>query len=375
MPRSSHWFTDELERRGVSRREFMEFCGAIAATFALPGRAAAQIASAVQKNGKPILIWLEFQDCAGNTESFLRAARPTAAEVLLDMLSLDYHETIMAAAGHQSKENRDKTVNDHPGGYIAIVEGSIPTGANGAYCTIGGESALAIARNVCGNAAATIAIGTCATFGGLPAAGPNPTGALGVADAVPGVRNLINLSACPANVENLTALLVYYLTFKRWPPLDHYRRPLFAYGKSIHDNCERRAHFDAGQYVEAWGDDGHRAGHCLYKMGCKGPVAFQNCPNVKWNGGTNWPIGCGHPCIGCSEPNFWDTMTPFYQHLPGIPGFAAASDIDKLGLLAVAGVGAAFGAHGLIQIMKRVGDRPVPLGQNRPKPPETGASS
>ena len=375
MPRSSHWFTDELERRGVSRREFMEFCGAIAATFALPGRAAAQIASAVQKNGKPILIWLEFQDCAGNTESFLRAARPTAAEVLLDMLSLDYHETIMAAAGHQSKENRDKTVNDHPGGYIAIVEGSIPTGANGAYCTIGGESALAIARNVCGNAAATIAIGTCATFGGLPAAGPNPTGALGVADAVPGVRNLINLSACPANVENLTALLVYYLTFKRWPPLDHYRRPLFAYGKSIHDNYERRAHFDAGQYVEAWGDDGHRAGHCLYKMGCKGPVAFQNCPNVKWNGGTNWPIGCGHPCIGCSEPNFWDTMTPFYQHLPGIPGFAAASDIDKLGLLAVAGVGAAFGAHGLIQIMKRVGDRPVPLGQNRPKPPETGASS
>jgi hydrogenase small subunit len=375
VPRSSHWFIDELERRGVSRREFMEFCGAIAATFALPGRAAAQIASAVQKNGKPILIWLEFQDCAGNTESFLRAARPTAAEVLLDMLSLDYHETIMAAAGHQSKENRDKPVNERPGGYIAIVEGSIPTGANGAYCTIGGESALAIARKVCGNAAATIAIGTCATFGGLPAARPNPTGALGVADAVPGVRNLINLSACPANVENLTALLLYHLTFKRWPPLDHYRRPLFAYGKSIHDNCERRAHYDAGQYVEAWGDDGHRAGHCLYKMGCKGPVAFQNCPNVKWNGGTNWPIGCGHPCIGCSEPNFWDTMTPFYQHLPGVPGFAAASDIDKLGLLAVAGVGAAFGAHGLIQIMKRVGDRPVPLDGDRPKPPETGASS
>ena len=127
-----------------------------------------------------------------------------------------------------------------------------------------------------------------------------------MADAVPGVRNLINLSACPANVENLTALLVYYLTFKRWPPLDHYRRPLFAYGKSIHDNCERRAHFDAGQYVEEWGDEGHRAGYCLYKMGCKGPVRVQNCPNVRWNEGTNWPIGCGHPCIGCSEPDFWD---------------------------------------------------------------------
>src|SRR5512145_1349221 len=256
----------------------------MAAALSLPDAAAAQIAREIQRTAKPILIWLEFQDCAGNSESFLRASRPTAAEVILDLLSLDYHETVMAAAGRQSRENRDRPVKEQPGGYIAVVEGSIPTGANGAYCTIGGESALDIARSVCGNAAATIAIGTCATFGGLPAAAPNPTGALGVADAVPGVKNLINLSACPANVENLTALLVYYLTFKRWPPLDHYRRPLFAYGKSIHDNCERRAHYDAGQYVEAWGDEGHRAGYCLYKMGCKGPAAFQNCPNVKWNG-------------------------------------------------------------------------------------------
>ena len=353
------WFVEELARRGVSRREFMSFCATMAAAFALPDRVAAQMAKALQKTEKPIVIWLEFQDCAGNTESFLRASRPSAAEVVLDMLSLDYHETVMAAAGRQSRDNRDGAVKR--GGYIAVVEGSIPTGANGAYCTIGGESALDIARNVCGNAAATIAIGTCATFGGIPAAAPNPTGALGVADAVPGLKNLINLSACPANVENLTALLVYYLTFKRWPPLDHLRRPLFAYGKSIHDNCERRAHYDAGQYVEAWGDEGHRAGYCLYKMGCKGPATFQNCPNVKWNGGTNWPIGCGHPCIGCAEPDFWDRMTPFYQHLTGVPGFGAASNVDTIGALAVLGVGAAFAGHGIIQIMKRVGDKAEPI--------------
>jgi hydrogenase small subunit len=267
----------------------------------------------------------------------------------------------MAAAGHQSKVNRDRPVKEQPGNYIAVVEGSIPTGANGAYCTIGGESALDIARSVCGSAAATIAIGTCATFGGIPAAAPNPTGALGVADAVPGVKNLVNLSACPANVENLTALLVYYLTYKRWPPLDHLRRPLFAYGKSIHDNCERRAHYDAGQYVEAWGDEAHRAGHCLYKMGCKGPATFQNCPNVRWNGGTNWPIGCGHPCIGCAEPDFWDRMTPFYQHMAGVPGFGIGSNLDTVGAIAALGVGAAFAGHGLIQIMKRVGDKTEPV--------------
>jgi hydrogenase small subunit len=364
----SNWFYDELERRGVSRREFMAFCGVMAGALALPKSMGATIAAAIQKTQKPILVWLEFQDCAGNTESFLRAERPSVADVVLDVLSVDYHETIMAAAGHQAEAALAGVVKDHKDKYLAVIEGSIPTGADGAYCTIGGKSALDIAREVCGGAAATIAIGTCAAFGGIPAAAPNPTGALGVADAVPGVRNLINLSACPANVENLTALVVYYLTFKNWPALDAYRRPLFAYGKSIHDNCERRAHYDAGQYVELWGDEGHRTGYCLYKMGCKGPVTFQNCPNVRWNGGTNWPIGCGHPCIGCAEPDFWDKMTPFYQHLQGIPGFGVASSVDRVGLLATAGVGVAFATHGLISLARRwTSGEPR---HNAPEPPE-----
>ena len=149
-----NWLTTELEHRGVSRRDFMGFCATMAAALALPDAAAAQIAREIKRTAKPVLIWLEFQDCAGNTESFLRASRPSAAEVILDILSLDYHETVMAAAGHQSKANRDRPVKEQPGAYIAVVEGSIPTGANGAYCTIGGESALDIARNVCGNAAA-----------------------------------------------------------------------------------------------------------------------------------------------------------------------------------------------------------------------------
>jgi hydrogenase small subunit len=353
MKESNNWFLNELERRGVSRREFVGFCGVMASALALPRTAGARILAQIKRTEKPVLVWLEFQDCAGNTESLLRASRPTVAEIVLDTLSIDYHETIMAAAGHRAEDNLKKAVQDHKGKYIAVVEGSIPTGLDGAYCTIGGRSALAIAREVCGDALATIAMGTCATFGGLPAASPNPTGALGVSDAVPGVKNLINLSACPANVENLTALIVYYLTFKSLPPVDRYRRPLFAYGKAIHDNCERRAHYDAGQYVEAWGDDGHRTGYCLYKMGCKGPVTYQNCPNVGWNEKTNWPIGCGHPCIGCAEPDFWDKMTPFYQHLSGIPGFGVNSNIDRVGVWATVGVGAAFAAHGLVSLAKR----------------------
>jgi len=351
---SQTWFTEELERQGVSRRDFVGFCGAIASVLALPRSAGAMIAQAIETSEKPVLVWLEFQDCAGNTESFLRSWRPSVAEIVLDTLSIDYHETIMAAAGHRAEQALNQVTTAKRGAYIAVVEGSIPTGANGAYCTIGGKAALQIAREVCGGAAATIAVGTCAAFGGLPAAAPNPTGALSVADTVPGLKNLINLSACPANAENLAAVVVYYLTFNRWPPLDRHRRPLFAYGKAIHDNCERRAHYDAGQYVENWGDEGHRQGYCLYKMGCKGPVTFQNCPNVGWNEGTNWPVGCGHPCLGCAEPDFWDKMTPFYSHIAGVPGFGVHSSADKVGLWAAAGLGAAYAIGGGIQYRRRL---------------------
>ena len=345
-------FGELLTDNGISRRDFLTFCASMAAVLGLPDTVIPVIAAAVENEPRPILVWLEFQDCAGNTESLLRAAHPTVADLILDSISLNYHETLMAAAGRQAEDALTRTVHDNAGKYIALVEGSIPSGAEGAYCTIGGRAGLDIAREICGGAAATIAIGTCASFGGLPAARPNPTGALSVADAVPGVKNLINMSACPANAENITALIVYYLTLKRWPPLDRYRRPLFAYGKAIHDNCERRAHFDAGQYVEAWGDEAHRQGHCLYKMGCKGPATSQNCPTVRWNGGLNWPIGCGHPCLGCAEPNFWDTMTPFYGRLPNVAGFDVGSWIDPVGLGLTGLVAAGVVAHGVGEIVR-----------------------
>jgi hydrogenase small subunit len=322
---------------------------------ALPRTAAGQIAKALNSAKKPVLVWLEFQDCTGDTESFLRATGPTTAEVILDTLSVDYHETIMAPSGHQAHKSLQDVLKNHSGEFIAVVEGSIPTGADGAYCVIGGRSSVEIAKEVCGKAAATVAVGTCAAFGGLPAAKPNPTNALSVAEAVPGIKNLINLPACPANAENIVALITHYLTFKRWPALDGFRRPLFAHAKAIHDNCERRAHFDAGQFAESFGDEAHRAGQCLYKLGCKGPVAFHNCPTVRWNEGTSWPVGCGHPCVGCSEAGFWDTMTPFYAHLPGVPLVprVIGENLDRAGAVLVGGAAAAFTGHGLVMLGRR----------------------
>lgn len=341
----------KLKDRGISRRDFMKFCAAMAATLALPASFAGKIAEAIEKAKRPSLVWLEFQDCAGNTEALLRATKPTVTELILDILSIDYHETIMAPAGHQAEKSLYDVVKNQKGKYIAVVEGSIPMADNGVYCCIGGKSAIEIAKEVCGNAMATIAVGTCAAFGGLPAAKPNPTGAVSVKEAVPGIT-LLNLPGCPANVENITATIVHFLTFGKLPETDKLGRPYFAHGKRIHDNCERRAHFDAGQFVREWGDEGHRKGWCLYEMGCKGPEAFYNCPTIKYNEGTSWPVQAGHGCIACAAPNFWDTMTPFYRRLPNVPGFGVENTADKIGAGVAGVVAAGIAAHRIARAIK-----------------------
>ncbi len=341
----------ELVRKGVTRRDFLKFCSAMAGVLVLPTRYIEKIADALAAAPRPPLVWLEFQDCAGNTEALLRASRPSVADIVLNTLSVNYHETIMAPAGKAAEKSLYDTVDQQKGKYLVVVEGSIPTKDNGIYCTVGGKTALDIANRVCKNAAATIAIGACSFYGGWPAASPNPTGAVGVKDAVPGIT-LINLPGCPANAANITATVVHYLTFGALPATDQLGRPLFAYGKRIHDNCERRAHFDAGQFVEEWGDDHHRAGWCLYKMGCKGPATFHNCPTVRYNDGVSWPVGSGHGCVGCSEVAFWDTMSPFYRRLPNVEGFGVEVQADQIGLGVVGGVAAVFAAHGVLSAVR-----------------------
>jgi len=344
---------DHWEKRGISRRSFLKFCTAMTAALALPASFIPRIAQALEDRRLPV-IWLELQSCTGDTEALLRANQPSAAELILDHISLEYAETIMAAAGHQAEAARQQAMEKYRGQYLAVIEGSIPAGDGGIYCTIGGRSGMEIAREVCQNAAAVIAVGNCAAFGGIPAASPNPTGAISVDAAFPGLT-LINLPGCPLNADNLTATIVHFLTFGRLPATDRFKRPLFAYGKRIHDNCERRAHFDAGQYAEAFGDHGHRQGHCLYKLGCKGPETFHNCPTIRYNEGTSWPVMAGHGCIGCSEPGFWDTMSPFYRRLPEVAGLGTQTTADQLGVGLVVGTALAFTAHGAISAFRKGG--------------------
>lgn len=292
-----------VRERGISRRDFLKFCSMMAGTLALNVSFGPTIAKALAAPKRTPLVWLEFQDCAGNTEALLRSSRPTVAEIVLDILSVDYHETIMAAAGAQAEKSKQDAIA--AGGYLLVVEGSIPTGDDGVYCTIGGRTAVDLLQEAAANALAVVAIGSCASFGGLPKANPNPTGAVSVMDLVKD-KPVLNLPGCPCNAVNLTATVVHFLTFGALPEMDIQHRPLFAYGARIHDNCPRRGHFDRGEFVAKWGDEGHRKGWCLYKMGCKGPVTFHNCPAVGFNDNTSWPIKSGHGCIGCSEAGFWE---------------------------------------------------------------------
>ena len=342
---------EALESRGISRRDFVSFCSAVLVTLALPQRYLGAVTEALTKTTRPVVVWLEFQDCAGNTESVLRSSDPTVSDIVLDLLSWEYHETIMAGAGHQAEAALERVVREEKGKYIAIVEGAIPTADGGVYCTIGGRSALDIATQVCRNSAVNIAVGACAWDGGLVRSNPNPTGAVGLQEAVPGI-NVVNLGGCPHNVANTAAVLVHYLTFNKLPALDQYNRPLFAYGNVIHDQCERRAHYDAGRFVEEWGDEGSRKGYCLYKMGCKGPDATYNCPTVRWNSGTSWPVKSGHGCIACASHRFWDTMSPFYKPLPSVAGFGVDTTAEKVGWGLVGAAAAATAAHGLVSIVR-----------------------
>ncbi|MFZ5512866.1 MAG: hydrogenase small subunit [Pseudomonadota bacterium] len=290
-----------VNRLGISRREFLQFCAATAATLGLPAGAEAAIAKAVEKARRPSVIWLHFQECTGCSESLLRAEHPTIEKLILDLISLDYHETLMAAAGHQAEEARRAAMKANKGKYILVVEGAIPVKDNGIYCKVGGQKAIDMLREVAADAAAVIAMGSCASWGGMPSTDPNPTGASSVGQVLG--KPVVTIPGCPPNPYNFLATAVHFLTFGKLPEADELGRPKFAYSRLIHDHCERRAHFDAGRFALEFGDEGHRKGYCLYKLGCKGPETYANCSTIGFGdvGESNWPVACGHPCIGCTE--------------------------------------------------------------------------
>jgi len=344
-------FYEVMRRQGISRRSFLKFCSLTTAALGLSPTVAPKIAHAMETKPRIPVLWLHGLECTCCSESFIRSAHPLAKDVVLSMLSLDYDDTIMAAAGHQAEAIVEETVKKYDGNYILAVEGNPPLSNDGMNCIIGGKPFLDQLTHAADHCKAVISWGSCASWGCVQAAKPNPSHAVPVHQVISG-KPIIKVPGCPPIAEVMTGVITYILTFERMPELDRQGRPKMFYSQRIHDKCYRRPHFDAGQFVEHWDDDGARAGYCLYKMGCKGPTTYNACSTTRWNGGLSFPIQAGHGCIGCSEDGFWD-KGGFYNRLTKINRFGIEENADKVGMTAAGIVGTAAAVHAGVSAVKR----------------------
>jgi len=303
-----------LVERGVSRRAFLKYSSYLATLMALPPAAAQAMAEGLAKARRQAVIWLSFQECTGCTESLTRSFSPTLEDLIFDFISLDYHHTLMAVSGEAAENARLQSMAENKGKYIVIVDGSVPIKNDGVYSTIAGRTNLDTLRETAKDAYAIISVGTCAAFGGLPHADPNPTGAVAIQEIVKD-KPVINIPGCPPIAEAMTGTVAHLLSFGKLPELDYLNRPKAFFGETIHDRCYRRPFYQRGLFAKSFDDEGARKGWCLYEVGCKGPVTYNACATLKWNGGVSFPIQSGHGCLGCSEPNFWD-KGGFYRPLP-----------------------------------------------------------
>ncbi len=346
-----------LDEKGISRRDFMKWAAGMTAMLSLPSSFTPLMAQAAELSDRLPVVWLHMAECTGCSESLLRTDAPGIDSLIFDYISLEYHETLMAAAGWQAEHNLEQAIEKYKGKYILMVEGGIPAGDSDFYLTVGphGTTGREHALKASESAAAIFAIGTCSSFGGVQAAYPNPTNAQGLSKITN--KPVINVPGCPPSEKNIVGNILHYILFGTLPALDAYSRPKWAYGLRIHDLCERRGRFDAGEFVQEFGDEGAKKGYCLYKVGCKGPYTFNNCSRERFNQHTSWPVQAGHGCIGCSEPDFWDAMGPFEEPLGDrlystLYGLGADATADKVGVALLSATAVGIAAHAAIAAFK-----------------------
>ncbi len=344
-------FYDVMRQRGVTRRSFLKFCSLTASSLGLGPALAPRIAHALETKPRTPVIWLEGLECTCCSESFIRSAHPLASDVVLSMISLDWHQTLMPAAGHQAVAQLENAIEKYKGNYILAVEGNPPLNEDGMYCISAGKPFVEKLKHAAAGAKAVIAWGACASYGCVQAAKPNPTRAVPI-DKVITDKPIIKVPGCPPIPEVMTGVITYMLAFDRLPEVDRQGRPKMFYGQRVHDKCYRRPHFDAGQFVETWDDEGARKGYCLYKVGCKGPTTYNACSGTRWNEGVSFPIGSGHGCFGCSENDFWDKGS-FYDRLTKVNAMGVEANADQVGMVAAGVVGTAIVAHAAVAAIQR----------------------
>ncbi len=288
---------------GVSRRDFLKYCGLSAAVLGLSSTELGRLEELLANPGGPTVLWLQGSACTGCSMSFLNlistTSPTTAADVLLSKINLAYHPNIMGAAG-QAAADVAKAAYDR-GGYILAVEGGVPTAFGGAACWAWSYNGVdvtfqQVVTDLSAKAAKILCIGTCASFGGVPGAGPNPAQVKGV-KAHTG-KSTINIAGCPPHPDWIVYAIAQLLLGSNIP-LDANGRPTALYGQTAHSACPRQA-----------------SDSCLWNLGCRGPAAYANCPTNLWNNKINWCVNANAPCYACTEPTFPGTVafnTPLYN--------------------------------------------------------------
>jgi hydrogenase small subunit len=288
----------------ISRRDFMAYCRNSSAALALGTIQLGRLEKAMAATTGPTVLWLQGACCTGCSVSFLNriapAAPKTAADVLIQTVNLAYHPNLMGAAGELAVAQAQRAY--HAGGYILCVEGGVPTAFGGNTClawTVQGKDTTfqQAVLQYSARAAQVISIGTCASFGGVAGAGPNPTGVKGVGAVT--LKNTLNIPGCPPHPDWIVWAIAALLT-NSVGPLDCNNRPMALYGKTVHERCWRLSAFQANQHATQYGQDNL----CLFDLGCHGPQTQAACPATGWNNMANWCVDANATCLGCTSPAF-----------------------------------------------------------------------
>jgi hydrogenase small subunit len=387
MAHEDRAFYDVLADRGVTRRDFMKFCGSVAAMLGLSEAMVPTIAAAVEGAASSKLypaVWVNGGACTGCTESAAQSTNPDIATIVLDILSLNYIETIMMATGDSANEALQTTASENEGKFVLIYEGSVMTGLEGNTLRVEGRPSIEILEELGPKAAACIAVGSCAVDGGWVRSVPSvkaknyPTEpdawATGVSQFFASkniATPVVNLPTCPVNPEWIVAMVIDTLilggidengkvTQAFVDKLDAYGRPKLIFGQTIHDNCPRRGHFENGEFVYEFGSAEEVKGYCLYAVGCKGPQTYTNCPIVRWNNQVSWCVESGAPCIGCGDFNWVDENAPFLDRFRQIGLGTVNWDPAVVGAAAGAVVVGALAVHGIgMKAAGRIGEGPA----------------
>ena len=267
------------------------------------------IAAVKGRQGQKInAIWLEATGCSGNIIALLDATDPEVTYFLKEMVNLTYNNSIMAEEGQPAFEEFLKTLDTD---FILLIDGAVSLKNNGLYNIVaryqGRDIAALEAVKMAGEKAKyVLAVGTCASSGGISAARPNPSESVSISKVLQ--REVINLPGCPCNPRWVIGT-VGHLIARGMPELNNNNSPVLFYGFTIHDRCQRRSFFDKGIFATKLGEE-----TCMFKLGCRGPVTRTDCPILQWNGHVNWPIENNTPCIGCANMSFPDGMEPFVRY-------------------------------------------------------------